>query len=137
MSTSKVSGFFGLFFALGAAVAVNADTITCGGDGPSHLQGVACDGTSIYWSFTTRLVKTDLAGTLIAAVDVAGHSGDLCVHNGNVYVATDEGMFVRESNFKQEVRIYDAATLRLTKTFNIDADCAAKSLHASAIEYAN
>ena len=126
-----------VFFALMAAFAVNADTITCGGDGPSHLQGVACDGTYVYWSFTTRLVKTDLAGTLIAAVDVAGHSGDLCVHDGKVYVATDEGMFVRESDFKQEVRIYDSSTLAFVKKFNIDADCAAKSLHASAIEYAN
>ena len=55
-----------VFFALVAAFAVNADTITCGGDGPSHLQGVACDGTSIYWSFTTRLVNNSSAGCVPA-----------------------------------------------------------------------
>ena len=120
-----------------ALSAIHAETITCKGDGPSHLQGVACDGSAIYWCFTTKLVKTDLAGTQIAAVDVVGHSGDLCVHNGKVYIATEEGRFVRSSNFKQEVRVYDAATLQKIKTYNLDEDCAARGLMVSAIEYAN
>ena len=119
------------------ACAVHAETITCGGDGPYHLQGVACDGSSIYWCYTTRLVKTDLTGAQLAAVDVPGHSGDLCVHLGKVYVATEEGRYVRESNFKQEVRVYDAATLNLLKKYNIDADCVPRGFLSSGIEYAN
>lgn len=122
---------------LSAACAAYSETITCGGDGPRHLQGVTCDGSAIYWSYTTRLVKTDLTGAQLAAVDVPGHSGDLCVHLGKVYIATEEGRYVRESNFKQEVRVYDAATLNLLKKYNIDADCAAKGLLSSSIEYAN
>ena len=122
---------------LSAACAAYSETITCGGDGPRHLQGVTCDGSAIYWSYTTRLVKTDLTGAQLAAVDVPGHSGDLCVHLGKVYIATEEGRYVRESNFKQEVRVYDAATLNLLKKYNIDADCSAKGLLSSSIEYAN
>ena len=112
-------------------------TITCGGNGSSHLQGVACDGEYIYWCYTTSLVKTDLSGAKVAETEVAGHSGDLCVHLGKVYIATEEGRYVRQSNFKQEVRVYDAATLRLAKKYNLDADCAAKNVHVSSIEYAN
>ena len=122
-----------------AACAVHADSITNSvSSGAKHLQGVACDGEAIYWSFTTSLVKTDLTGAnKLAEVEVPSHSGDLCVHRGKVYVATEEGRYVRESNFKQEVRVYDAATLNLLKKYNIDADCAAKGLLSSAIEYAN
>ena len=32
---------------LASACAVHSETITCGGDGPYHLQGVACDGSAI------------------------------------------------------------------------------------------
>ena len=122
-----------------AACSVQADAITNGvSSGAYHLQGIACDGEAIYWSFTTSLVKTDLTGTnKLAEVEVPMHSGDLCVHRGKVYVATDEGMFVRQNNLKQEIRVYDAATLQRVKIYNIDADCASHGFHVSAIEYAN
>ena len=53
---------FAICFVCAAMCSARAETITCGGDGPLHLQGVACDGEAIYWCFTTRLVKTDLTG---------------------------------------------------------------------------
>ena len=126
-----------LAVSLATACTLHSETITCGGDGPYHLQGVVCDGSAIYWCYTQRLVKTDLTGAQLAAVDVPGHSGDLCVHLGKVYVATEEGRYVRQSNFKQEVRVYDAATLNLLKKYNIDADCVPRGFLSSGIEYAN
>lgn len=129
---------FGMFLsAVTIACCAQAATIVCGGSGPGHLQGIACDGEAIYWCFTKRLVKTNLSGTELLSVDVPGHSGDICVHNGKVYIATDEGLYVREDNFKQEVRVYDAATLQRVAVYNIDADCAEKNVHVSSIEYAN
>ena len=129
----KKSLFAICFVCAAAMCSARAETITCGGDGPLHLQGVACDGEAIYWCFTTRLVKTDLTGAQLAAVDVPGHSGDLCVHLGKVYVATEEGRYVRASNFKQEVRVYDAATLNFLKKYSIDADCVPRGFLSSGI----
>ena len=128
---------FAICFVCAAMCSARAETITCGGDGPLHLQGVACDGESIYWCFTTRLVKTDLTGAQLAAIDVPGHSGDLCVHLGKVYIATEEGRYVRQSNFKQEVRVYDSATLKLLKKYSLDADCVPRGFLSSGIEYAS
>lgn len=113
------------------------ETITCGGSGPNHLQGTACDGDAIYWCYTKKLVKTDLSGAVLAAVEVPGHSGDLCVHNGKVYVATEEGLYVRESNFKNEVRVYDAATLALKRVYNLDSHFKQRGFQISCIEYAD
>ena len=128
-----------VFAAVAAAVSMcsGADTITCGMLGPMHLQGVTCDGTHIYWSFTTKIVKTDLTGAVVTSADVPGHSGDLCVHLGKLYVATEEGRYTRQSNFKQEVRVYDTATLKLLKVYNLDADFVPRGFEVSCIEYAN
>jgi hypothetical protein len=46
----------------------------------SHVQGIAVDRARghVYFSFTTVLVKTDLAGTLLGTVEgFSGHLGDL------------------------------------------------------------
>jgi hypothetical protein len=62
-----------------------------GGHWPTrHLQGVAVDRRRglVYWSFTTLLVKTDLAGRLIGSVGgFTGHLGDLTFdeRDGRVY----------------------------------------------------
>ena len=122
-----------------AASAVFADAITNNvGTATYHLQGVACDGEALYWCYSSKLIKTDLTGTnLLAEVEVPMHSGDLCVHNGKLYVATDEGLYVRESNLKQEVRVYDAATLALNRVYNLDADFGPRGFEVSCIEYAN
>lgn len=41
-----------------------------------HCQGIATDGEFMYYSFTTKLVKTDLAGNYIGSADgLTGHLG--------------------------------------------------------------
>ncbi len=53
-----------------------------------HLQGYAVDQAKqyMYWSFTNYLVKTDMNGNVIKAVNVpGGHLGDLTCYDGKVY----------------------------------------------------
>ena len=116
-------------------IADGMEEIVCGATGSRHLQGIASDRRAIYWSFTDSLVKTDLSGHVLAKVDVPSHSGDLCVHDGKVYVATDEGRYARKSGFKQEIRIYDAATLAYEGAKNLDAEFAADDLRAAGVEF--
>ena len=86
--------------------------VTCDGHYKKHLQGVATDGEAIYWSFTTVLVKTDRAGQILRKVDVADHHGDLCFHDGRVYVAVNLGLFNQPAGKADSwVYVYDAATL--------------------------
>lgn len=93
-----------------------AERIVCGGEYSGHLQGIAVDGESIYWSFTSALVKTDLKGKVLASVDVVRHHGDLCVHDGKVYVAVNLTAFNRlcppGKNFVYEYRAEDLAFVR-------------------------
>ena len=80
-----------------------------------HLQGVCLDGTgdAIYWSFTTDLVKTDRAGKVVADLEVANHHGDLCFHDGVIYVAVNLGRFNDpKGNADSWVYCYDAKTLK-------------------------
>ena len=58
--------------------------------GPCHCQGLAVDKEKgyIYYSFTTKLVKSDLDGNIIGSVDgLIGHLGciDFCEGDGRVY----------------------------------------------------
>jgi endonuclease/exonuclease/phosphatase family metal-dependent hydrolase len=62
-------------------------TVTCEGTYQHHLQGICADKDAIYWCFTTQLVKTDLNGKLLKKVPVANHHGDLCHHDGKLFVA--------------------------------------------------
>jgi hypothetical protein len=85
----------------------------CEGVYPHHLQGICVDGEAIYWSFTTTLVKTDLDGNLLKKVPVANHHGDLCFHDGNLYVAVNLGTFNDpQGNADSWVYVYDADTLK-------------------------
>lgn len=88
---------------------------TCEGAYPRHLQGIATDGrAAIFWSWTDALVKTDLRGHLLAKVKADNHQGDLCFHDGKVWVAVNLGKF-NEPPGKADswVYVYDAATLEL------------------------
>ena len=86
--------------------------VLCEGTYQHHLQGVCTDEKSIYWSFTTTLVKTDMEGTLLKQVPVANHHGDLCFHDGKLYVAVNLGKFNDpEGNADSWVYVYDAETL--------------------------
>ncbi len=86
--------------------------VLCEGTYQHHLQGVCTDEKSIFWSFTTTLVKTDMEGTLLKQVPVANHHGDLCFHDGKLYVAVNLGKFNDpEGNADSWVYVYDAETL--------------------------
>ncbi len=88
--------------------------IVCEGKFGGHLQGVATDGQSIFWSHTVQLVKTDLAGNVSHRVEVPNHHGDLTYHDGRVYVAVELGQFNRPAGeSKPWVWVYSAKDLQL------------------------
>ena len=65
------------------------DSIYSGKQGKFHMQGLAVDQVRgfVYFSFTDRLVKTDLQGNLIGSVTgFVGHLGDLDIAaDGKIY----------------------------------------------------
>jgi hypothetical protein len=85
----------------------------CEGSYPRHVQGACSNGRdAIYWSWTDALVKTDLAGKLLKHVPADNHQGDLCHHNGKIYVAVNLGKFNQPAGKADSwVYIYDADTL--------------------------
>lgn len=88
--------------------------VLCEGTYQHHLQGICTDEEAIYWSFTTTLVKTDMKGELLKKLPVANHHGDLCVHDGKVYVAVNLGKFNDpKGNADSWVYVYDAVTLKV------------------------
>jgi len=87
--------------------------VLCEGTYQHHLQGVCTDEKAIYWSFTTTLVKTDMEGALLKKIPVANHHGDLCFHEGKLYVAVNLGEFNdAEGNADSWVYVYDAESLK-------------------------
>lgn len=89
--------------------------VSAEGSYPHHLQGVCTDGKAIYWSFTTVLIKTDMSGKLLRKVPVANHHGDLCFHDGLLYVAVNLGKFNDPAgNADSWVYVYDAESLEET-----------------------
>ena len=65
-------------------------TVFSGYWGKCHCQGIAVDRKNrvIYYSFTTKLVKTDFRGNLIGSVDgLTGHLGCIgfCEADGKIY----------------------------------------------------
>lgn len=96
----------------GTSAAPTDSTVVCEGTYPHHLQGVCKDGEAIYWSFTTRLVKTDLAGRVLKQIPVANHHGDLCCHDGRLFCAVNLGDFNNPDGHADSwVYVYDAETL--------------------------
>jgi len=88
--------------------------VQCEGTYRHHLQGICADREAIYWSFTTQLVKTDLEGKRLKEVPVANHHGDLCVHDGKIYVAVNLGRFNDpKGNADSWVYVYNAEDLSL------------------------
>ena len=93
--------------------------IRCEGVYPWHLQGVATDGTNVFWTFTTVLVKTDLTGKFLAKDEIprsGGHMGDLCCKDGKVFVGMNMGV-AKGCRVGDEVWEYDASTLTLLKKY--------------------
>lgn len=94
------------------AQAQDLHKVVCEGSYPHHLQGIGVDKEAIYWSFTTILVKTDFTGKLLKKVPVANHHGDLCLHNGKVYIAVNLGRFNDpKGNADSWIYIYNADDL--------------------------
>lgn len=92
--------------------ASEGQSITCQGKHSHHLQGICVDEQSIYWSFTTQLVKTDRAGKLQLQIPVANHHGDLCFEQGKLYVAVNLGRFNdADGNADSWIYVYQADTL--------------------------
>ncbi len=90
------------------------DRVECEGAYPGHLQGVCAIGDHIFWSFTTHLVKTDLAGRIAARIEVPSHHGDLCSRGDRLYVAVNHGEFNHpEGRADSWVYVYDANSLEL------------------------
>ncbi|MCH1439306.1 MAG: hypothetical protein L7W43_06605 [Rubripirellula sp.] len=86
--------------------------LTCPGKYQHHLQGVCSNSEAVFWSFTTTLVKTDRQGKLLKKVAVANHHGDLCHHEGKIYVAVNLGKFNDpKGNAKSWVYVYDDSNL--------------------------
>lgn len=86
--------------------------VTCEGTYQHHLQGICADKDAIYWCFTTTLVKTDLDGKLLKKVPVANHHGDLCHHDGKLFVAVNLGKFNDpKGNADSWVYVYNASDL--------------------------
>ena len=118
---NRLVPLFALSLCLAAAsAAALPDSIECEGAYNGHLQGVATDGKSVYWSFTHAVVRTDLSGKMLASVEAPRHQGDLCVKGGVVYVAVNRGRFNQENAAVSEVMSYDAQTLRHLKTWKLD-----------------
>lgn len=91
-----------------------AQSVFCAGTYTGHLQGICVDDSgSIFWSWTTQLVKTDAQGRILANVAVPTHHGDLCYLDGRVYVAVNLGKFNEPAGQADSwVFVYDAVTLR-------------------------
>ncbi len=90
--------------------------VTCDGTYRHHLQGICTnDRDAIYWSFTTALVKTDTTGKILKQIPVGNHHGDLCHHDGKIYVAVNFGRFNDPNgNADSWVYVYDADDLSLS-----------------------
>lgn len=97
--------------------AADFSPVVCEGTYSHHLQGVCTDEKdAIFWSFTTKLVKTNRTGEIVKQVDVANHHGDLCYHQGKVYVAVNLGKFNDpQGNADSWVYVYDAGDLSLDR----------------------
>lgn len=101
-----------LFTALAAA----APPIICQGEADGHLQGFDSDGQFVYWSMFTKLFKTDFTGRVVVERSVDPHHGDCCVHEGKLYVATQNRTRERRGVF---VNVYQCADLAPAGEFPI------------------
>lgn len=111
-----------LFFALATFIVQNLqsqintpanlpDSVYSGKQGKFHVQGVAVDQENgyIYFSFTDKLVKTDLSGKVIGSITgFVGHLGDLFFDAGS-------GKIYGSLEFKD-----DAIGKGISKTLGVD-----------------
>lgn len=116
-----VSAVAMLFFCFEANAQTTFTDAKCDGDYKHHLQGICTDmADALFWSFTTDLVKTDAAGKVEKSIEVENHHGDLCFHDGKIYVAVNLGRFNDPSgNADSWVYVYDAESLTFLKKHEV------------------
>ena len=94
-----------------------------------HLQGLDGDATHLYWSFTHKLVKTDLQGNVVKEApfkkeknSTRVHGGDPCVVDGIVYIPFCGGAFNEVPkdpvNVPLYVQLYDTE-LNYIKSYHV------------------
>jgi hypothetical protein len=93
--------------------------IVCEGTYNRHLQGVATDGSNIWWSFTDEIVRTDKKGKVLKSVKAVSHQGDCCYVNGKLYVAVNLGKFNTEDKADSWVYCFDGNTLELENKWKV------------------
>lgn len=70
----------------------SAGMVRCDFKHDKHLQGVASDGSALYWVFTDVIVKSDPDGKVLKKVPLhrmpgtAHHGGDPCFADGKLFV---------------------------------------------------
>jgi len=92
-------------------MAMSSEEIVCEGEYRGHLQGVTTDGSSLYWSMSVAIVKTDLSGKILRQVRAPYHQGDPCFYDGTVYVPVNLGWFDTHAKGDSWVFAYDGETL--------------------------
>ncbi len=103
-----------------AAQGAVESTVVCAGTYGGHLQGLATDGRSIYWSHTVQLVKTDLEGNVSRRVDVPSHHGDLTLRGAELFVAVELGEFNQPPGRSDPwVWVYDTGDLSLVSKHRV------------------
>ena len=93
---------------------VDFSKIPCAGTYQHHLQGVCTDEKSIFWSFTTTLVKTDMRGSVLRKDFLSQTiTATFVIHDGKLYVAVNLGKFNDpDGNADSWVYVYDAQSLK-------------------------
>ena len=110
----------------------DVDEIKLPGEYKYHLQDVCRSGDFLYWAHTSQLVKTDLAGKVLAKADVNEHHAGIEVRDGKVYVAVcalqskTGGKTLASS--RVTVNVYDADTLKMLEEHVTDINDLSGSL---------
>ncbi|MBP3357668.1 MAG: hypothetical protein J6K91_02045 [Opitutales bacterium] len=106
-------------FTLFSAVSFASQKIVCTGKYKNHLQGITMLDGKIYWSYTTKIICTDMQGKIVNLVDAPNHQGDLCVADGKIYVATNHKKFNKLNQAENFVYVYDS-NLNFIEKIKID-----------------
>lgn len=78
----------------GEATVMLPDSVRVVSGLPSHVQGIAVDAArgSMYFSFTTQFIRTDMEGRVLGTIDrIPGHLGAMALNadDGKVYVSLE------------------------------------------------
>src|SRR5690606_41925385 len=100
--TSLLFLYFPICFAQNEVLNNFPDSIYSGKQSRFHVQGIAIDKRNgfVYFSFTDRLIKTDLSGKILGSVTgIVGHLGDLAFNEETEEVRSEERRVGKECGF--------------------------------------